>query len=193
MILPTTINPYLVYTRYFSKPWYEETPLLIPLDDLFEVSSKVIFFTYLKQVRIKIGKCIIRLYTIPENNGNTVPATAPEMEIRFIGPRKDLEEVIKNKAIKAISTNVLPKALEWTGILNLAKQLADFAKKSTKLTRVYNLNGYVFMKKKGIIKEKIKEYEEVLKTIAYYDEAIVKLARRICNEKCNKFVKTASY
>ena len=185
-MLPTTVNPYLMlpHVKYFSELYYDETPLLIPFDDLFKASSKVIFFTYVKRIRMDVGKCTIRRYTIPEGeeSGGPAPEAAPEMEIRFIGPRDVLAEIIKNKAVKTNDINRLIKATSWTGMLDLAKQLADLSVELMKILFEYgiNLNGYAYMKELGLIKEEFKPYENALKVVVRYDERVIELAKKVC-------------
>ncbi|MEM4517233.1 MAG: hypothetical protein QW816_00850 [Desulfurococcaceae archaeon] len=185
--LPVSINPYLTIIRYYLEPWRLEEVVVLPFDDLYSISKKIIFYTYLKQVRLNIGKCDVKLYTVPENAedlDHAVPLASRDMEIRFIGQRTELDSVIKNKGIKSDDPGFIEEALSWTQMLDLAKQISNYILKMNDLTRKYgfNLNAYVNLKGTSLCPDGIKEYEEVLMTILKYDEAIIKLARTVCEE-----------
>lgn len=185
--LPVSINPYLTIIRYYLEPWRLEEVVVLPFDELYNVSKKIIFYTYLKQVKLNIGKCDVKLYTVPEDAedlDHAVPLASRDMEIRFIGQRAELDFVIKNKGIKADDPGFIEEALGWTQMLDLAKRISNYMLKMNDLTRKYgfNLNAYVSLKGTSLCPGEIKEYEEILTTILKYDEAIIKLARTVCGE-----------
>lgn len=189
--LPVSINPYLTIIKYYLEPWRVEEALILPFDDLYEVSERIVFYTYLKQVRLNIGKCDVKLYTIPENTEgleHSVPLASKDMELRFIGQRTKLDYVVKNKGIKADDPNFIEEALSWTQMLSLAKQLSNYILRTNEYTRKYgfNLNAYITLKGTNLCPSEIKEYEEMLATILKYDEAILKLAHTICLDKAEE-------
>jgi len=133
---------------------------------------------------MNIDKCTIRRYIVSETeeNGRPAPEVALKKEIRFIGPRDVLAEITKSKIAKANDINRLIEATSWTGMLDMAKQLADLSVELMKILFEYgiNLNGYAYMKELGLIKEEFKPYENALKVVVRYDERVIELAKKVC-------------
>jgi len=185
--LPVSINPYLPIINYYLQPHRLEEAFLLPFDELYSASDKIIFYTYLKQAKYNIGKCSVKLYTVPEDAEDpeyAVPVAAKDMEIRFIGERAKLEPVIKSKTFQADDPIFVEEALSWTKMLNIAKQLSNYALKTNELTKKYgfNLNAYLHLKGSNMCPREIREYEDILKIISQYDEAIIELSSNICRD-----------
>jgi len=175
--LSTTINPYLMEIDWFGHG-YESNPIIIDFHALYKASKEVIFYTYVSDLNVRVGKCRTKLYKI---ESLARPSVAIEMEIRFYGLGECIDRIIRLSR-PAITSYDAEQAVAWTKTLCIAKELIDILSREQQLKSRYgySLNRYYTLVYHYGRVSKIQDYEELLDIVRRYDRIVPEIMCMVC-------------